>query len=208
MFNAAVRQAQDIHCSYCRDTGHGVTGCPKFRELRWQARRGIARQRFWCYCCLGDHLVSHCQSTRACGQCGGRHHLLLCGNRNGSHSPNTRGLVTSPVRSKNAGEQWSGAMQRTSGRRDVRSPPRLRANSGRQCVQGSPTSTGGGARDSCSAPQAAAEEPCTGGARSPLHFMDWPRLERRRPHQSDHQVVSDQDRISSPRLINNHSPER
>ncbi|XP_013181504.1 PREDICTED: uncharacterized protein LOC106127801, partial [Papilio xuthus] len=42
LINAAVGQTQESRCNYCRDTGHGVTGCPKFRELRWQARRNIA----------------------------------------------------------------------------------------------------------------------------------------------------------------------
>ncbi|KAH9641521.1 hypothetical protein HF086_017857 [Spodoptera exigua] len=104
IYNSTAMQQPSSRCMYCKEPGHGTPTCFKFGQLRWQARRNIARQRNWCYSCLGNHLASQCQIARPCAQCGGNHHLLLCGNRNGSPPP----AVSAPkaVAPEDLGNYW------------------------------------------------------------------------------------------------------
>lgn len=84
-------------CAYCRGS-HVVTACAEFSALRIHARRGIAQQRRWCYGCLGAHSQRECSVSRPCELCGGKHHRILCANRNGAGRtpPPTGGGRTPP----------------------------------------------------------------------------------------------------------------
>lgn len=68
-------------CEYCKDPGHLMPSCKKFFDQRIQGRRAIARQRGWCYSCLGPHLQRECSRPHPCGYCSGNHHPSLCMNR-------------------------------------------------------------------------------------------------------------------------------
>ncbi|KAF9407983.1 hypothetical protein HW555_012168 [Spodoptera exigua] len=111
IYNSTAMQQPSSRCMYCKEPGHGTPTCFKFGQLRWQARRNIARQRNWCYSCLGNHLASQCQIARPCAQCGGNHHLLLCGNRNGSPPPAASAPKAVAPEDRiigNINDQWTG----------------------------------------------------------------------------------------------------
>ncbi|KAH9639823.1 hypothetical protein HF086_013808, partial [Spodoptera exigua] len=111
IYNSTAMQQPSSRCMYCKEPGHGTPTCFKFGQLRWQARRNIARQRNWCYSCLGNHLASQCQISRPCAQCGGNHHLLLCGNRNGSPPPAASAPKAVAPEDRiigNINDQWTG----------------------------------------------------------------------------------------------------
>lgn len=90
-------------CHYCRASTHTTTDCPKFLERPPKSRRAIARERRWCYSCLGRHLQRNCQHQRPCPHCQGNHLPILCLDRNGvgrqevvERTPGRSG-VSSPV---------------------------------------------------------------------------------------------------------------
>lgn len=65
-------------CPFCREGGHGLTACADFKAQRVQRRRGVVKQRYLCFRCLGTHFVRECSKTTTCRTCGGAHHELLC----------------------------------------------------------------------------------------------------------------------------------
>ena len=90
--------ATGVNCSYCKEPGHHVVKCSKFLSLRVRDRRGIAKQRRWCFSCLHDqHWQRDCPHSQPCGHCGGNHHPVVCANQNGEggfearRSPRTGG---------------------------------------------------------------------------------------------------------------------
>lgn len=111
VYNVVAEQHLDNRCLYCKAPGHSVISCHRFLGLRFQARRNIARQRKWCYGCLGNHLAAQCNSSRPCRQCDGNHHIILCGNRNGTPPP--AAPVQNDVDQSNVGQndQWTGGVQ-------------------------------------------------------------------------------------------------
>lgn len=161
--NANLTEPQKTRCNYCRDSAHRATSCIKFRQLRWQARRNIARQRNWCYYCLDGHLASQCPTPRPCSQCGGRHHLLLCGNQNRS-TQLSAAPVEMPVPDDRTGSNGPGFPG----------------------IQTVPAGRGRGSRRYSDASQGQQQLPTGGGARSSGHenhhnsrslsYLQWPRL--------------------------------
>ncbi|CAK1599138.1 unnamed protein product [Parnassius mnemosyne] len=73
-------------CSYCRASDHRVTSCPKLLGKPVPARRTIAKERHWCWSCLGGHLQRDCPHRRPCLHCQGNHHAVLCLGANGISS--------------------------------------------------------------------------------------------------------------------------
>lgn len=181
IFNASAQQ-QVNRCAYCRNKNHNVASCADFRQMRWQARRNIARQRNWCYGCLGNHLVSQCRSARPCAQCSGRHHVLLCGNQNGSSKPASPPPATvAPQTSIEVHDnKWT--------RGDHFVPPKVgnRFNCGynRGMLSG-PTvnrrqlATGGGTFSPPRMMRATVDQIRRSGPSTQLPYAEWPRLDRR-----------------------------
>ncbi|XP_045489864.1 uncharacterized protein LOC123690513 [Pieris rapae] len=198
VYNVATQHSGKC-CVYCRVPDHTVVSCQKFLALRFQARRNIARQRKWCYGCLGKHLASQCQVSRPCKQCNGNHHIILCGNMNGS--PQSAAPAREFVEDmQNTGDQWNGGVKvrhcsfghasrhRTGsgyydyhrrqpppcrGGGNLRSHDRTRVTSDQQQLPKSKDNY-----DSCALP--AIEQQRRDFVR-PLPFSEWPRLGQRVP---------------------------
>lgn len=82
-----VGTADPDPCMYCKEPGHQVSKCRKFLAQRVQGRRNIAKQRGWCFVCLGPHFVRDCAQPQNCRSCGGKHHQILCMNQSGGSNP-------------------------------------------------------------------------------------------------------------------------
>ncbi|XP_062529282.1 uncharacterized protein LOC110384726 isoform X2 [Bombyx mori] len=76
--SALMAVAESPQCSFCHESGHDVSSCPKFRSTRIKGRRNIVAQRRWCFFCFGPHTASVCTHQQLCPNCNGRHHALLC----------------------------------------------------------------------------------------------------------------------------------
>ncbi|KAH9628640.1 hypothetical protein HF086_007845 [Spodoptera exigua] len=189
IYNSTAMQQPSSRCMYCKEPGHGTPTCFKFGQLRWQARRNIARQRNWCYSCLGNHLASQCQIARPCGQCGGNHHLLLCGNRNGSPPPAASAPKAVAPEDRiigNINDQWTGRARFGLPRGCPNIPHLYRKKfplRDTQCQFQS--STGGGTRVPPRVCHATVDQERRCGFGVPLHYMDWPRLDRQ-PQYASH----------------------
>ncbi|KAF9418810.1 hypothetical protein HW555_004477 [Spodoptera exigua] len=182
VYNSTAMQQPSSRCIYCKEPGHGTPTCFKFGQLRWQARRNIARQRNWCYSCLGNHLASQCQIARPCAQCGGNHHLLLCGNRNGSPPPSASAPKAVAPEDRiigNINDQWTGRARFGLPQGCPNIPHLYRKKiplRDTQCQFQS--STGGGTRVPPRVCHATVDQERRCGFGVPLHYMDWPRLDR------------------------------
>ncbi|KAF9422451.1 hypothetical protein HW555_001849 [Spodoptera exigua] len=182
IYNSTAMQQPSSRCMYCKEPGHGTPTCFKFGQLRWQARRNIARQRNWCYSCLGNHLASQCQIARPCAQCGGNHHLLLCGNRNGSPPPAAsapKAVATEDRIIGNINDQWTGRARFGLPQGCPNIPHLYRKKiplRDTQCQFQS--STGGGTRVPPRVCHATVDQERRCGFGVPLHYMDWPRLDQ------------------------------
>ncbi|KAF9414720.1 hypothetical protein HW555_007498 [Spodoptera exigua] len=189
IYNSTAMQQPSSRCMYCKEPGHGTPTCFKFGQLRWQARRNIARQRNWCYSCLGNHLASQCQIARPCAQCGGNHHLLLCGNRNGSPPPAASAPKAVAPEDRiigNINDQWTGRARFGLPRGCPNIPHLYRKKiplRDTQCQFQS--STGGGTRVPPRVCHATVDQERRCGFGVPLHYMDWPRLDRQ-PQYASH----------------------
>lgn len=108
MYAAVSEQATGrVACPYCGQSGHTVTACKKFSDIRVQGRRNITKLRGWCFMCLGPHLVRDCAQTRMCRFCDGRHHDLLCMNRPGPVPPEGPSHSRGHVGSRPQERRWS-----------------------------------------------------------------------------------------------------
>ena len=80
------RKNANLKCWNCKQQGHGLYTCMKFKKLSYDEKRKKLTELSLCHKCLkGDHLASHCQAPKKCnvknqntGQvCGGSHPSLL-----------------------------------------------------------------------------------------------------------------------------------
>ncbi|KAH9636677.1 hypothetical protein HF086_008990 [Spodoptera exigua] len=194
IYNSTAMQQPSSRCMYCKEPGHGTPTCFKFGQLRWQARRNIARQRNWCYSCLGNHLASQCQIARPCAQCGGNHHLLLCGNRNGSPPPAASAPKAVAPEDRiigNINDQWTGRARFGLPQGCPNIPHLYRKKiplRDTQCQFQS--STGGGTRVPPRVCHATVDQERRCGFGVPLHYMDWPRLDQQPQYASHASQVS------------------
>lgn len=172
-YNTVSTPQQISRCAYCKGSNHGVSSCAKFKNLRWQARRNIVRQRNWCFGCLGNHFISQCQSAKPCHECQGRHHLLLCDNRRkGSPGPAAPApMVVAEDTRVNLDNQWTGGAQVV--------PPRNSMEDSADNIQSSDPVTGGASRHIPRMVNAAIDQARRMAPDMSLQYAECPRLDRR-----------------------------
>lgn len=79
-----VAAVTDTRCGFCKESTHSTASCASLLKRPVSARREIALNRRWCFNCLERHLQRDCPQSRPCRHCQGKHHPVLCANRNGS----------------------------------------------------------------------------------------------------------------------------
>ncbi|KAL0851644.1 hypothetical protein ABMA28_007416 [Loxostege sticticalis] len=95
-------------CEFCNKTDHLIYSCSQFKNLSSpRARFEFIKSKHGCVNCLsGSHTVSSCKSTHVCGICKKKHHTYLHFDKKDHNirsnnyvqvSPNSQGLLTSPV---------------------------------------------------------------------------------------------------------------
>ncbi|XP_029159528.1 uncharacterized protein LOC114931578 [Nylanderia fulva] len=68
--------AEPPHCTLCRER-HTLMTCRDFKAKTVNERKAFVETNKLCYNCLGNHLVSRCQSKKNCLTCDARHHTTL-----------------------------------------------------------------------------------------------------------------------------------
>ncbi|XP_025266665.1 uncharacterized protein LOC112638712 [Camponotus floridanus] len=63
-------------CALCQGK-HTLIVCGDFKAKSASDRKSFVEQNRLCYNCLGNHLVSKCQSVKTCFTCKGKHHSTL-----------------------------------------------------------------------------------------------------------------------------------
>ncbi|XP_025266369.1 uncharacterized protein LOC112638589 [Camponotus floridanus] len=63
-------------CALCQGK-HTLMVCGDFKAKSASDRKSFVEQNRLCYNCLGNHLVSKCQSVKTCFTCKGKHHSTL-----------------------------------------------------------------------------------------------------------------------------------
>lgn len=71
-------KGNNFACQVCQaQPGHLLIHCTRFKEMTPRQRHQTIQDLRRCFMCFSEHLASQCKSTRACGQCSGRHHTWL-----------------------------------------------------------------------------------------------------------------------------------
>lgn len=63
-------------CALCQ-AKHSLMQCGDFKAKSASDRKSIVESHRLCYNCLGNHLVSKCQSVKTCLTCKAKHHIML-----------------------------------------------------------------------------------------------------------------------------------
>ncbi|XP_071653732.1 uncharacterized protein, partial [Temnothorax longispinosus] len=71
-----AKRTEPSQCPLCNGE-HSLMGCPDFKAKPASERKTVAETNKLCFNCLGNHLVTKCQSTRNCMTCNSRHHTML-----------------------------------------------------------------------------------------------------------------------------------
>ena len=77
--NSYTKKAR-FRCWFCKDGGHRLHDCPKFKELPVQEKSNFAKARRLCYKCLrSTHRTNMCKRANTCtvSGCTGHYHLTL-----------------------------------------------------------------------------------------------------------------------------------
>ncbi len=96
---ASVARSTNEKCGFC-DRFHSTVDCKTALRMTAQVKNSLLRGKGYCFICLqkDGHIAKTCRANPKCDKCKGKHHPVMCFNKEKARESSARESVSQPER--------------------------------------------------------------------------------------------------------------